>query len=60
MLQAIGLFNPLLRETIELYYQYQYDYIFDSSKFESSFNLSPTSYENRVRSLSQTLFASKK
>lgn len=51
LLQAIGLFNPLIRESVELYYQYQYDYIFDSSKFEKAFNVQPHSYEAGIRAL---------
>ncbi|MEJ7737119.1 MAG: NAD-dependent epimerase/dehydratase family protein [Chitinophagaceae bacterium] len=56
MLHAIGIFNKLTGETAELYYQYKYDYIFDSSKFEDTFGLRPTSYNDGVKELSKTLF----
>lgn len=56
ILNTIGLFNKMIAETAELYYQYQYDYIFDSQKFEGYFKLKPTSYADGVRELSQTLF----
>ncbi|GEO06133.1 NAD-dependent epimerase [Adhaeribacter aerolatus] len=56
MLQALGLFNKSIGETAELYYQYQYDYNFTSSKFEKAFGLKPTTYADGVQQLSQTLF----
>lgn len=56
MLNTIGLFNKMIAETSEMYYQYQYDYIFDSSKFEKTFNLKPTSYKDGIRELSTSLF----
>lgn len=56
MLQTMGLFNKLISESAEMYYQYQYDYIFDSSKFESFFGMQPTSYEQGIKELSKTMF----
>ena len=58
MLSAIGLFNKLIGETAEMYYQYQYDYIFSSAKFEKHFGIKPTSYEEGVKNLANTLFKS--
>jgi nucleoside-diphosphate-sugar epimerase len=45
MVKAGGLFNKPIREIYEMLYQNEYDYEFDSSKFESHFNFKPTSYE---------------
>jgi nucleoside-diphosphate-sugar epimerase len=45
--------------TVEMYYQYSNDYIFDSSKFEKAFNFKPTSYEEGVKLMSETLYAKK-
>ncbi|MGV3586946.1 MAG: NAD-dependent epimerase/dehydratase family protein [Adhaeribacter sp.] len=56
MLHTIGLFNKAVGETAELYYQYQYDYIFNSDKFEQAFGVKPTPYANGVQQLSQTFF----
>ena len=42
--RAMGLFMPIMRETVEMLYQYDRDYVFDSSKFERHFNYQPTSY----------------
>jgi hypothetical protein len=36
-LKIIGLFVPFIKETIELLYQWEQDYIFDSSKFTKRF-----------------------
>jgi len=56
MLWAYGLFNKLVMGTVEMYYQYDHDYIFDSSKFEKYFNFKPTSYEDGIKAMSQTLY----
>jgi len=45
MLQMIGLFNPIIKESVEMLYQNEADYIFDSSKFDKKFGFKPTSYE---------------
>jgi hypothetical protein len=50
--RILGLFIPVLREVIEMMYQYENDYIFDSSKASKFLNEQATSY--RV-GLSETL-----
>lgn len=45
MLRMAGLFDKTVREMVEMTYQYQYDYIFDSGKFERYFHLSATPYQ---------------
>ena len=45
MLKLIGLFNTVIKESIEMMYQYENDYIFDSSKFEKAFGVVPTPYK---------------
>jgi len=57
MLWAYGLFNKLVMGVVEMYYQYDHDYIFDSSKFEKAFNFKPTSYEDGIKLMSETLYA---
>lgn len=49
MLRVIGLFNPIVRESLEMLYQNEYDYLFDSSKFEKAFNFIPTPYEEGIQ-----------
>ena len=59
MLQTLGLFTKTIGETAELYYQYQYDYLFSSEKFEKAFKMKPTRYQDGIEQLSQTLFRQK-
>jgi nucleoside-diphosphate-sugar epimerase len=49
MVWGVGLFDPIVREVYEMLYQYEYDYIFDSSKFTRTFGEQPTSYADGVR-----------
>ncbi|ANE51564.1 NAD-dependent epimerase/dehydratase family protein [Flavisolibacter tropicus] len=54
-LQLIGLFNKPVGETVELYYQYQYDYIFSSKKIEDYFGIQPTPYREGIKTVSGEL-----
>ena len=45
---VLGLFVPVLGEFVEMMYQFEQDYIFDSSKFEKTFNLQATSYKEGI------------
>ncbi|MFD2873916.1 NAD-dependent epimerase/dehydratase family protein [Mucilaginibacter ximonensis] len=56
MLFLLGLFNKLIMGTVEMYYQCDHNYIFDSSKFEKAFNFKPTSYKDGIKYLSETLY----
>jgi len=56
MLRLIGLFNKVVAGAVEMYYQYDHDYIFDSSKFEKAFNFKPTSYEEGIKEVARTLY----
>ncbi len=49
MVKAAGLFNKPIKEIYEMLYQNEYDYEFDSSKFESHFNFKPTTYEAGIK-----------
>ncbi len=44
MLRLIALFVPVLREFPEMMYQYDNDYLFDSTKIEKAFSMNATSY----------------
>ncbi|MGH2642649.1 MAG: NAD-dependent epimerase/dehydratase family protein, partial [Chitinophagaceae bacterium] len=48
LLQTGGLFNHTTREMIEMLYQYENDYIFDSSKFEKHFNFKAITYKEGI------------
>jgi nucleoside-diphosphate-sugar epimerase len=45
MLRLLGLFNSLMREMVEMNYQFTHDYELSSEKFESTFGLKPTPNE---------------
>lgn len=56
MLFLLGLFNKLIMGTVEMYYQTNHNYVFDSSKFEKAFNFKPASYQDGIKQLSETLY----
>ena len=47
-LALAGLFVPALRESMEMLYQSEFDYLFDSSKFDSAFHTAPTRYPDGI------------
>ncbi|MEJ7647049.1 MAG: NAD-dependent epimerase/dehydratase family protein [Chryseolinea sp.] len=49
MITLVGLFVPFMKEMPEMIYQYDRDYFFDSSKFESRFNMKATSYRDGIK-----------
>ncbi len=57
-MRLAGLFIGDIRELYEMLYQNEFDYIFDSSKFENRFGITPTDYktgiENTVAYLRKT------
>jgi nucleoside-diphosphate-sugar epimerase len=48
MIQMAGLFNPIIKETIEMLYQNDSDYIFDSSKFDKAFKFDKVLYDEGI------------
>ena len=40
-----------MKEFVEMLYQYDRDYVFDSSKFEKAFNFQPTPYAEGIREI---------
>jgi nucleoside-diphosphate-sugar epimerase len=49
MLWAARWFDTTVQELYEMLYQYEFDYIFDSTKFTKAFGFQPTSYVEGVR-----------
>jgi nucleoside-diphosphate-sugar epimerase len=49
-MKMAGLFNPLAKESIEMLYQNEYDYLFDSTKFEETF-FKATPYETGIKKI---------
>jgi len=48
MVRLAGLFDRTTKEVYEMLYQNEFDYIFDSSKFDTKFNFTPTPYEQGI------------
>jgi nucleoside-diphosphate-sugar epimerase len=57
MVRALGLFMPMMREFPEMMYQYEQDYIFDSTKFEKRFGTFATTPKEGVKSMIERLKA---
>ena len=51
MVRLLGLFIPIMRELVEMIYQYDRDYVFDSTKFETKFNFKPTPYLEGIKTI---------
>lgn len=49
LLSIIGLFNPGVREVVEMLYEFEKPFILDSSKFEKAFGMKATPIEVAVR-----------
>jgi len=49
MIQMAGLFNPIIKESIEMLYQYDSDYIFTSDKFDEAFTFNKVLYAEGIR-----------
>jgi nucleoside-diphosphate-sugar epimerase len=49
MLRLIGMLNGVVKEVVEMLYQYDSDYLFSSEKFEKAFNFKPTSYAEGIK-----------
>jgi nucleoside-diphosphate-sugar epimerase len=55
MIGLVGLFVPLVKELKEMTYQYDREYVFDSSKFEKRFSFKPVSYSEGIKAMVQAL-----
>jgi nucleoside-diphosphate-sugar epimerase len=55
MINLLGLFVPIMKEFPEMMYQYEQDYIFNSSKFEKRFGLTATRPADGVRAMLESL-----
>ncbi len=51
LLRIIGLFVPIMGEMVEMMYQYDRGYVFDSGKFEKRFDFKPTPYIDGIREI---------
>lgn len=51
LVRLMGLFMPLMKELVEMLYQYDRDYVFKSDKFEKRFGMVPTSYAHGIKTI---------
>src|SRR5439155_12938914 len=49
LVKLAGFFNADIRESYEMLYQYDSEYLFDSTQFSTAFRFAPTSYEDGIR-----------
>jgi nucleoside-diphosphate-sugar epimerase len=54
MMSILGIFNHDIKEVVEMLYQWESDYIFDSSKFEKEFSVKSTPYEVGIKEAAAT------
>ncbi len=48
MIQMAGIFNPIIKESVEMLYQYDSEYLFDSGKFDKAFTFIKTLYAEGI------------
>ena len=51
VVRILGLFIPIMKEMVEMLYQYEQDYVFDSSKFDKRFDFETTSYAQGIKQI---------
>jgi nucleoside-diphosphate-sugar epimerase len=49
MVALVGLFVPVIRASLEMLYQFEHDYRFDSSKLEKAFGAQATGYREGIK-----------
>lgn len=58
MIKIAGWFSPVIKETQEMLYQFKYDYLFDSTKFNDRF-FKPTSYRKGLEMIYHSQYKGK-
>ena len=54
LVRVMGLFTPIMSEMVEMYYQFDRDYVFRSDKFEARFGIKPTPCLQGIKEIVQT------
>ncbi|MCB0520858.1 MAG: NAD-dependent epimerase/dehydratase family protein [Lewinellaceae bacterium] len=57
VVRLMGLFTPVMKEFVEMYYQYDRDYVFDSSKFMRRYDFLPTSNQEGLKKVVEEIKA---
>lgn len=60
LVRIMGLFMPIMREMVEMMYQNDRDYVFDSSKFEKKFEMRPTPYAEGIKEIVESDYTSRR
>ena len=53
MMQFVGVFSPLVRESVEVFYQFERPFVMDTSKFERAFGAQVTPHREAIRQIVQ-------
>jgi nucleoside-diphosphate-sugar epimerase len=53
IVKVMGIFNPIMKEFVEMLYQWDRDYNFNSTKFESTFKIKPTTVDEAIKQIIQ-------
>ena len=54
LVKIVGIFMPIMRELVEMMYQCEQDYVFNSDKFEKRFSIKPTPYGDGIKEIVKT------
>lgn len=54
-IRLLGLFVPIMREFPEMLYQYEQDYVFDSTKFEKRFGTTATQAKDGIKQVIESI-----
>lgn len=55
LVKIMGFFVPVMKELVEMMYQYDRDYVFHSTRFEEKFGIKPTPYEEGIKEIIKDL-----
>ena len=55
IVSVMGLFNSIMKEFVEMMYQYDRDYVFDSSKIETVYELKPTPVKEAIKEVANAI-----
>jgi hypothetical protein len=55
MIRMAGVFNPVIRESVETLYQFEHEYLFDGTRCEKAFKFRPTPYSDGVEAAAPSM-----
>ena len=60
MIRLGGVFDRTTAELYEMLYQYESEYIFNSTKFETAYSFQPTEYEHAICATAEAAIATRR